>query len=170
MGQTNQMEEARFFQPSLVASRLPLAGGRFPFCREIQLHGVILVCAAKGVATEIVRQPFFMRLTVLSAMFLVSWMADAACAQDPDPLKWHMDKSLFPRSYGLLANEYLLYPIDQRDWPVKIDRTRQLFVDDYLIASLENVQRKVNPARKHPADRPGLAMGRPWSGVSQCNA
>ena len=40
------------------------------------------------------------------------------------------DGSLFPKAYGLLANEKLMYPVDMRDWPVKITGEHQLFVDD----------------------------------------
>ena len=103
---------------------------------------------------------FFKFLPGVLLLFL--WLA-ASQGQAPDPAQWNVDKSLFPQAYGLLANEQLLYPIDQRDWPVKIDNSRQLFLDDYLIASLENVRRTLNPARKHPQN-PLIDQDKPWEG------
>ena len=71
------------------------------------------------------------------------------------------DRSLFPKAYGLLANEHLMFPVDMSDWPVKIDDTRQLFVDDYLIAKSDNLVRQVHQVRKHPAS-PMLIPDKPW--------
>ena len=62
---------------------------------------------------------------------------------------YHVDRSLYPRAYGIVANENLMYPVDMSDWPVKIDRSRQLFVDDYLIATASNIQRQVHQPTKH---------------------
>ena len=67
----------------------------------------------------------------------------------PLPGSWHTDPSLFPKAYGIIADEHLMHPVDMSDWPVKIDSSHQLFVDDYLIASMKNVRRQVHPARKH---------------------
>ncbi len=36
--------------------------------------------------------------------------------------------------------------------PITVGATRQLFLDDHLIASQQNVSRQIHPARKHPAD------------------
>jgi len=58
------------------------------------------------------------------------------------------DRGLFPKAYGILANEKLMYPVDMSDWPLKIDSTHQLFVDDYLLAAVENVRRTVHQAKK----------------------
>ena len=82
----------------------------------------------------------------------------------PHPLRFYVDRSLYRKAYGVLANEHLMFPLDQSDWPVKTDRTRQLFVDDYLIASYENVRRRVHLAIKHP-DNPLLEPDRPWEGA-----
>ena len=51
------------------------------------------------------------------------------------------DKSLFPKAYGVLGTERLLFPVDMRDWPVRIDSRHQLLVDDYLISSRANLTR-----------------------------
>ena len=50
--------------------------------------------------------------------------------QAPDPLKFHVGRTLFRKAYGVLANEHLMHPIDQGDWPVRIDGRRQLFTED----------------------------------------
>ncbi|MEP0844927.1 MAG: hypothetical protein HRF43_19675 [Phycisphaerae bacterium] len=36
--------------------------------------------------------------------------------------------------------------------PIAVDHRKQLFLDDYLIASMNNVQRRIQPAEKHPAN------------------
>lgn len=102
-------------------------------------------------------------LRLVLGISFACWLAAPSHGQAPNPLRRHVDKPLFPKAYGVLANEHLLYPIDQSDWPVKIDNRRQLFLDDYLIASLDNVRRKVNPAKKHPAN-PLIDRDKPWEG------
>lgn len=47
--------------------------------------------------------------------------------------------------------------------PVMLDHQRQLFVDDYRIASSTNLRRVIHPARKHP-DNPILLPVKPWEG------
>ena len=47
--------------------------------------------------------------------------------------------------------------------PITVDARRQLFLDDYLIASSQNVTRVIHPATKHP-DNPVLAPTEPWEG------
>ena len=43
------------------------------------------------------------------------------------------DWSAFPHGYGILLNERLIFPQDLSLWRIKLDHTRQLFVDDYLV-------------------------------------
>ena len=38
-----------------------------------------------------------------------------------------------------LANEQVIYPLDMRDFPVRLDASHQLFLDNYLIAESANV-------------------------------
>jgi len=38
------------------------------------------------------------------------------------------------------------------DGPITVDARRQLFLDDYLLASMSHVRRVIEPARKHPAN------------------
>jgi len=44
---------------------------------------------------------------------------------------------------------------------IVLDKTKQLFLDDYLIASMDNVVRKMHPAVKH-ADNPIMRPKEPW--------
>ena len=85
-------------------------------------------------------------------------------ADDPTGMPTPADKNLFPKAYGLLANEHLMFPVDLADWPVKIDGSRQLLVDDYLVASIQNVKRTVHYAEKHP-DNPIFSGDKPWEGA-----
>jgi hypothetical protein len=45
--------------------------------------------------------------------------------------------------------------------PVLLDGTKQLFLDDHLVAASENVTRRIHPVRKHPAN-PVLPATEPW--------
>jgi len=82
-------------------------------------------------------------------------------AAGPPAGETQTDRSLFPKSYGLLANEALIFPVDMGDWPLQLDRSRQLLVDDYLLADVENLSREVHPPAKHP-DNPVLVRENPW--------
>ena len=79
-------------------------------------------------------------LLFLSAL-LPAWGAAPASTAEKAGAGPQVDASLFPSAYGVLANERLMYPVDMSDWPVKIGPQRQLFVDDYLIASRSNLTR-----------------------------
>ena len=83
---------------------------------------------------------------------------------DTLPDDWHVDRTLYPKAYGAIADEHLMFPMDMSEWPLKIDRSHQLFLDDYLIASTENIEREVHPAEKHPAN-PVLMPENPWEGA-----
>jgi len=75
-----------------------------------------------------------------------------------------VDCDLYPRAYGLLPNEKLMFPVDMKDWPVKIDDSHQLFVDDYLVAEMDNVTRELHHPVKHPSN-PLVVGDRPWEGA-----
>ena len=62
------------------------------------------------------------------------------------------DWSAFPRGYGILLNERLMFPEDLCLWRMKIDTTRQLFVDDYLIAHHRDLKRELHSPKDHPAN------------------
>ena len=62
------------------------------------------------------------------------------------------DWSAFPEGYGILLNERLVFPCDLSLWTMKIDRSRQLFVDDHLVAHGQNVKREFHQPVDHPAN------------------
>ena len=53
--------------------------------------------------------------------------------------------------------------VGQSETPIPLDATKQLFLDDYLIATSENVTRQVHALEKHPAN-PVLRATEPWEG------
>lgn len=53
--------------------------------------------------------------------------------------------------------------VGQSGTPIPLDATRQLFLDDYLIATSENVTRQVHAVQKHAAN-PVLRATEPWEG------
>jgi len=96
------------------------------------------------------------------AALLVAWSAAPAAAADKAGAGPHVDAALFPKAYGVLANEHLMHPVDMSDWPVKIGPERQLFVDDYLIASRSNLTRQVHPPTPHPGNPVLRLREKPW--------
>ncbi len=103
-------------------------------------------------------------LLMLSGLFSTcGFLLQESVADDGTPLQTATDTELFPKSYGLLANEHLMYPVDMSDWPIKIDGARQLFVDDYLIASTVGLKRTVHQALKNPSD-PVVVGDKPCEG------
>ncbi|MCK5527668.1 MAG: hypothetical protein KAJ05_11005 [Candidatus Latescibacteria bacterium] len=56
-------------------------------------------------------------------------------------------------------------PVDVRDWPVLLNATSQLFVDDHLIAGKENIGRQFHEAERHDRN-PVLAPEHPWEGTA----
>ena len=68
------------------------------------------------------------------------------------PLATPVDWSLFPKAYGILASERLMYPVDLGDWPLKIGQERQLFLDNHLVATADGVRRVVHRPTKHPGN------------------
>lgn len=54
--------------------------------------------------------------------------------------------------WGNLNSELLMFPVTVADWPVQLGKTRQLFLDDYLVARREGLRRVVHQPEKHPAN------------------
>ena len=71
-------------------------------------------------------------LLLMMNCLLIARSAAAELPKDSNAAQTATDRSLFPKAYGVLASEHLMRPVDMSNWPVKIDRSRQLFVDDYL--------------------------------------
>ena len=63
-----------------------------------------------------------------------------------------VDWSAFPTGYGVLLNERYQFPMDLALWRMKIDRSRQLFVDDYLVAHKQGIVRHTHRSKDHPAN------------------
>ena len=101
---------------------------------------------------------------LLAGLCVLAAPAQAQTSGECLPESWHVDRDLYPRAYGVLANEQLMFPVDMSDWPVKIDHARQFFVDDYLVADMTNLTRELHQPVKHPAN-PLLVGDRPWEGA-----
>lgn len=65
------------------------------------------------------------------------------------PDSW-VDRDRFPEAYSILTSERIMYPDNISDWPLKIDATHQLFIDDFLISDVENLTREFHQPVKHP--------------------
>ncbi len=63
-----------------------------------------------------------------------------------------MDWSPFPVGYGILLNERYQFPMDMALARMKLDASRQLFVDDHLIGHMEGLARETHPTRDHPGN------------------
>src|SRR2546426_6982289 len=62
------------------------------------------------------------------------------------------DWSQFPQGYSILLNERLQFPADLALWKMKIDSSRQLFVDNVLIARMTNLTREFHQPQKYPGN------------------
>ena len=62
------------------------------------------------------------------------------------------DYSEWPNGYSILLNEKIMHPQDLSMSKMKIDRRRQLFVDDYLVAHSQGVEKEFHSVDKHPAN------------------
>ena len=61
-----------------------------------------------------------------------------------------MNWSAFPQAYDLLLNERYQFPMDMAMARMKIDRTRQLFLDDFLIGHQAGLTRETHATKDHP--------------------
>ena len=77
--------------------------------------------------------------------------------------KEKMDWTPFPVGYGILLNERYQFPMDMALVRAKLDTTRQLFVDNHMIAHMQGVLRETHEAKDHP-DNPIFA---PYDHCSQ---
>ena len=107
------------------------------------------------------KKPAVDRLSLLAVSFviLLALVLPGWADEESDTTT---DSSLFPKAYGVLASEKLMYPVDMSDWPVKITSEHQLFVDDYLVASRSNLARQLHHPRRHPANPVLRLREQPW--------
>ena len=68
--------------------------------------------------------------------------------ESPSTVDW----SAFPEGYGILLNERYQFPLDLALWRMKIDRTRQLFIDDHMVAHKDGIVRETHSTKDHPAN------------------
>ena len=83
-------------------------------------------------------------LFLLSALPVTALLSEGA-----EP--W-IDRDRFPEAYSILTSEHIMFPGNVADWPMKIDSTRQLFVDDYCISSTANLTRQFHQPVKYSAN------------------
>ena len=72
-----------------------------------------------------------------------------------------VDRDRFPEAYSILTSDHIMFPGNVIDWPMKIDSKRQLFVDDYVISSMENLTRRFHQPVKYPKN-PLVIADCPW--------
>jgi len=65
-------------------------------------------------------------ICAILAVALLATIVVANSAEDEPIIGAATDESLFPKAYGILANEMLMFPVDMSDWPVKIDSSRMV--------------------------------------------
>ncbi len=63
-----------------------------------------------------------------------------------------MDWTPFPVGYGILLNERYQFPMDMALVRMKLDHSRQLFVDNHIIAHMQGLTRETHSTREHPAN------------------
>jgi len=71
-----------------------------------------------------------MQNRTLPLFFLLAPAAATTCASAEE----YVDRDLFPKAYGILTGDRLMFPVDTSDWPLEIDESHELFVDNYPIA------------------------------------
>ena len=60
-----------------------------------------------------------------------------------------VDRDRFPEAYSILTSDHIMFPGNVTNWPMKIDSKRQLFVDDHIISSMENLVREFHQPEKY---------------------
>jgi len=97
------------------------------------------------------------RATVL---LLITLLVPAIPAAEPagGPLWEPFDLGRMITTWRGLANERVMAPLDMGDMAVLVGPERQLFLDNYLVATAEGVTRQVHPPVRHP-DNPVFNRG-----------
>src|SRR5690606_26229258 len=84
-----------------------------------------------------------------SLLVLVALAPPAWAAEPGQPSSWE-DRDRFPEAYSILTSDRVMFPDDVSDWPLKIDSTHQLFIDDYMMSEIEGLTREFHQPVKHP--------------------
>jgi len=83
-------------------------------------------------------------LIILGTSTPPAWAAAPA-----QPKSW-VDRDHFPEAYGILTSDRVMFPDDISNWPLKIDTTHQLFIDDHVISEIEHLTREFHQPVRHP--------------------
>jgi hypothetical protein len=90
------------------------------------------------------------RLCLGIGLLTLTALATPAWAGAPEQsLSW-VDRDHFPEAYSILTSDRVMFPDDVSDWPLKIDSTHQLFIDDYLMSEIDGLTRQFHQPVKHP--------------------
>lgn len=91
-------------------------------------------------------------------LLVLTGLSMPSLAAGPELQTSWVDRDLFPEAYSILTSDRVMFPDNISDWPLKIDSTRQLFIDDHLMSSIDGLTREFHQPRKH-AENP-LMRGR----------
>lgn len=83
-------------------------------------------------------------------VLLFSAATMSAWAASPEQQKSWEDRDLFPEAYGILTSDRVMFPDNCANWPLKIDATHQLFIDDHVMSAIEGLTREYHQPVKHP--------------------
>jgi hypothetical protein len=89
---------------------------------------------------------------VWACVLTLTFLAASGQASEPAQTNTWEDRDHFPEAYSILTSDRVMYPDDVSDWPLKIDATHQLFVDDYVISEIEQLTRQFHQPTKYPAN------------------
>jgi len=87
---------------------------------------------------------------VLVFCFTVLVLSSRSQATESDASRSWSDRDYFPEAYSILTSDRVMFPDNLSDWPLKLDTSHQLFIDDYLISSIEGLTREFHQPVKHP--------------------
>jgi len=86
----------------------------------------------------------------LSSFLLLTLLSGFAAAESAEQQQEWVDRDGFPESYSILTSDHIMFPDDITNWPMKIiDSQRQLFIDDYVITSMEHLVRQFHQPEKY---------------------
>ena len=63
-----------------------------------------------------------------------------------------MDWTPFPVGFGVLLNERYQFPLNMALARMKLDTSRQLFVDNHVIGHMQGLVRETHSTREHPGN------------------
>ncbi|HSH67118.1 MAG TPA: hypothetical protein VLB84_15325, partial [Bacteroidia bacterium] len=67
----------------------------------------------------------------MGPLILAAALAWPISAAEPQEQASWVDRDHFPEAYSILTSDRVMFPDNCSDWPLKIDSTHQLFIDDF---------------------------------------